>query len=167
MKDAKEAGNKIFRFVQGEKEIFNDIGNGLEEAVKEAAVFKEKMTKGFVNSKNEMPVGATDQFKGHGSSPVIGIFGAAGRAKFRMAPKRDKFKVPTMGTAIHGAAIGGIPAVNNFFDIFHYNRSWFDIVFNNFIIIFEHLLDHVHEIIMKQSKEKNKPLPLKIEGQGS
>ena len=63
--------------------------------------------------------------KGHGSSPVIGIPGSTGRAKFRMAAKRNKFKVSTMRTAIHGTTIGRIATVNYFFDVFHYNRSWF------------------------------------------
>ena len=65
MKDAKETGNKIFRFVQGEKEIFNDIGNGLEEAVKEAAVFKEKGAEEIINGEDAVPVPGMDQFGSH------------------------------------------------------------------------------------------------------
>lgn len=42
MKYADKAGDKIFRFVQGEKEFFNDIRNSLKEAVKQVTVFKEK-----------------------------------------------------------------------------------------------------------------------------
>lgn len=60
MKDADKARDKIFGFAQGEKEFLNDIGNSLEEAVKQAAVFKEKMTKGIVNCENEVPVGTMD-----------------------------------------------------------------------------------------------------------
>lgn len=164
MKDTNKSGNKIFRFVQGEKEFLNDIGSSLKEAVKQIAVFKEKMAEGFVNGKDQVPVSTMNQFKGHSSRLVVGIFGSTGRAKFGMTSKRDKFKIPTMRAAIHGTAIGGIPTVDYFFDVFQYNRSWFYIIFNNFIVIFEHLLYHIHEIVMKQSKVKNKPLPLKIEG---
>lgn len=33
MEDADKTGNKMFRFVQGEKKFFNDIGNSLKKAV--------------------------------------------------------------------------------------------------------------------------------------
>lgn len=33
MKDADKPGNKIFRFVQGEKKFFNDIGNSFKKAI--------------------------------------------------------------------------------------------------------------------------------------
>ena len=107
-----------------------------------------------------------NQFEGHGSKPVVGMPGPACRAKFGMATKRNKFKISTMRTAVHGTAIGGIPTVDYFFDVFHYNRSWFYIVFNNFIIIFEHLLYHIHEIIMEQSRAENKPHPSRLRGRG-
>lgn len=84
-----------------------------------------------------------------------------------MAAKRDKFKISAMGTAIHDTTIRGIIAVDDLFNVFHDNRSWFYIVFNYFIIISEHFLYHIHEIIMKQSRAESKPFPLKIEGQGS
>jgi hypothetical protein len=125
MKDTNKTGNKILGFVQGEKELLYDIGNGLKQAVEEEAVFKEKMAEGFVDGEDQMPVGTLNQFKGHGSRPVVGIFGSTGRAEFGMAAKRNKFKLSTMRAAIHGTAIGGIPTVDYFFDIFQYNRSWF------------------------------------------
>lgn len=33
MKNADKARDKVFGFIQGEKEFFDDIGNSLEEAV--------------------------------------------------------------------------------------------------------------------------------------
>ena len=60
MEDADKAGDKIFRFVQGEKEFFDNIGNSLKEAVKQATVFKEKMAEGFVNGEDQMPVGTVN-----------------------------------------------------------------------------------------------------------
>ena len=43
MKDADKARDKIFRFIQGEKELFDDIGNSLKEAVEQITVFQEEM----------------------------------------------------------------------------------------------------------------------------
>lgn len=86
---------------------------------------KEKMTEGFVNGKDKMPVGAVDELKGHSSRPVIGIFGTACRTKFRVAAERDKFKVTTMRAAIHGTTAGRITAVDDFSNVFHNDRSGF------------------------------------------
>lgn len=61
-----------------------------------------------------------------------------------------------MGTAVHGAAIRGRTAVDHLFNVMQDNRSGFYIVFDDFIIIFEHRLYHVHEIIMKQRSEESK-----------
>lgn len=60
MKDTKKAGDKISRFVQGEKKFFNNIRNSLKEAVKQGAVFKEKMAEGIVDGEDQMPVGAVN-----------------------------------------------------------------------------------------------------------
>lgn len=60
MKDTDKTGNKIFGFVEGEKEFLDDIRNRLKEAVKEPAVFKEKMAKGFINSEDQVSVGTVD-----------------------------------------------------------------------------------------------------------
>ena len=164
MKDTDKTGNKIFGFVQGEKEFFYDIGNSLKETVKQAAIFEEKMTERIINGENKMPVCTVNQFEGHGSRPVIGILSTAGRAELGVTSERDKFKSTTVRAAIHGTSIRGITTVDYLFDVFHDNRSWSKVIFNNLIIIFKHLLYHIHEIIMKQSREESKPFPLKIEG---
>jgi len=114
VEDTNKARNEIFRFVQGEKELFNDIRNRLKKAVKQAAVLKEKMAEGFANGKDKVPAGAVDELKGHGSRPVIGILGAAGRAELRVAAERNKFKAATMRAAVHGTPKGGITAVDDF-----------------------------------------------------
>lgn len=149
MKDTNKARDKILGFVQGEEKTFDHIRNSLKEAVEQVAVFKEKPAEGFTNGEDHVPVGAVDEFQGHGSSPVVGIFSATGRAELGMAAKRNKLKCPTMGTAIHGPTVRGITAVDHFFNIFQDNRSRLYIVFNNLIIIFKHFLYHVHEIIMR------------------
>lgn len=83
------------------------------------------MAQGIVNGKDKMPVCAVDQLEGHGSRPVIRIFCPTGRAKPGMAAKRNELEVPAMGTAIHGSAVRRIAAVDDLFDIFQNNRSWF------------------------------------------
>lgn len=57
MKDADKPRDKVFGFVQGEKISFDDIGNSLEEAVKQRAVFEEKVAQGFVNGEDKMAMG--------------------------------------------------------------------------------------------------------------
>ena len=66
-----------------------------------------------------------------------------------MAAERNELDVTAMGTAIHGATIRRIPAVNDLINVFHDDRSGFYIVFNDFVIVSEHLLNHIHEIIME------------------
>lgn len=125
MEDAEKAGNKIFGFVQGKEKFFDDIGDCIKKAVKEIAVIKEELAEGLVDREDEMPVSTVDEFEGHGSRPVIGIFSAAGGAEFGMAAERDKFEITAVGTAIHGAAKRRVTAAYDFINVFHDNRSWF------------------------------------------
>ena len=53
-----------------------------------------------------------------------------------MAAERDKLESTAMGASIHGATKGGVPAIDNLFKVFHYNRSGLQVVFNDFIIVF-------------------------------
>ena len=122
MEDTEKAGDKIFGFVQREKEFFKDIGNSLKEAVEQGTVFQEKRPEGIVDGEDQMPVGTVDKFKGHSSRPVIRIFGPAGRAKLGVASKMDKLEGSAMGTGIHGASIRGIAAVDDLLNVFHDNR---------------------------------------------
>ena len=123
VKNTNKTGNEVFGFIQGEKEFFHNIRNRLKQAVKQVTVFQKEMTERFVNGKDQMPVSTVNQFKGHSSRPVVGIFCTACRAKLGMTAKRDKFKISAMGTAIHGTTIRGITAVNDLFNIFHDDRS--------------------------------------------
>ena len=86
---------------------------------------KEKVTKGFINGKDKVSVSAADQFKGHSSSSVVGIFSATGRAKLGVAAKRNEFKCSAMGTTIHGTAIRRVATVDNLVNVFHDNGSGF------------------------------------------
>ncbi len=42
MKDADKTRDKVFGLIQGEKNPFDDIGNGLEETIKQRTVFEKK-----------------------------------------------------------------------------------------------------------------------------
>lgn len=122
MEDTDKAGDKIFGFVQREKEFFKDIGNSLKEAVEQGAVFQEKRPEGIVDGEDQMPVSTVDKFKGHSRRPVIGIFSSTGRAKLGVAAKRNKLEVSAMRTAIHGAPKRGIAAVDDLFNVFQDDR---------------------------------------------
>lgn len=43
MEDADKPRDKVFGFIQGEKEFFDDIGNSLKETVEQVTILKEKM----------------------------------------------------------------------------------------------------------------------------
>ncbi len=81
-----------------------------------------------------------EQFKRHLSGTVCTIFIAAGRAKLGMATERDKFKVTTMRASIHGTAIGRIPTIDHFLDIFHHNRARMEDILDFFKMFFKYLL---------------------------
>jgi len=136
MEDADKTRNKVFGSVQGEKKVFDDIGNSIKEAVKQVAVLEKERPEGFVNRKDEMPVSAVDQLKRHSVRPVNGIFGTTGRAELGVAAERNEFQNSAMRTAIHGTPIRRVTTVDNLINVFHDNRSWFEVVFNNFIIVF-------------------------------
>ena len=135
MEDTDKPWDKVFRFVQGMEQFFDDVRNSLKEAVEQVAVFQKKVAKGFINGKDKMSVSTTNQFKGHGSSSVVGIFRTTGRTKLRMTTKRNKLEGSTMGAAIHGTAIRRITAVDHLIDIFHFRISGMKSIFNFFIMV--------------------------------
>lgn len=55
-----------------------------------------------------------DDFKGHRSSPVNGVYVAAGRTEPGVTAEGDIFHVATVGTGIHGTAKGRIATMNHF-----------------------------------------------------
>lgn len=73
-----------------------------------------------------------------------------------MTTERNERKISAMRAAIHGATVRWLPIVDDLFDVFHDNRSGFNIIFNNLVIVFKHLLYYIHEIIMRQNDTKNK-----------
>ena len=82
----------------------------MEEAVKEGAVLKEKISEVFINGKDTVAVSAGKQFKRHTGGAFLGIFDAAGGAEPGVASEGDKLHVATMGAGIHRAALGMVAA---------------------------------------------------------
>lgn len=95
-------------------------------------------------------MGTANEFKGHFSGAVNAVFIAAGGAELGMAAEGDKFEFAAVGTAEHGAAIRGIPAVYHLFNVFHDNRTGMKDIFNFFVMFFKNLLENVHNTIMKE-----------------
>lgn len=129
-------GTKFFDLFREKKSCFMTSETASKRQLSRSRSSRKKMAKGFVDGEDKMPVSALNQFEGHGSRPVVGIFSATGRAKFGMAAERNKLESTAMGAAIHGSAIRRVTAVDHFFNVFHDNRSGLQVVFNNFIIVF-------------------------------
>ena len=96
-----------------------------------------------------MSVSAVNQFKRHFCGTVDTVLVTTGRAKFRMTAERNELKFSAMGTAVHGTAIGRIPTVNHFPDVFHNNGTGMKCIFNFFIVLFKYFLKNVHKNIME------------------
>lgn len=107
----------------------------MEQTVKEGTAIKEKVPELFINSKDAVAVMDIYQFKGHVGSAFHGIFIAAGGTEAAFAAERDKLKLSTVGTAIHGAAKGRIAAVYHFIDILHLGLSGMKGIFNFLIMV--------------------------------
>lgn len=135
MENHDEAGSEIHGFVLFEEHAGNNVVNSMKKAVKERAVFEEKMPEVFVNGKNAMAVLDIYQLKRHTGSAFHGIFISAGRAETAVAAERDKFKFSTVGAAIHSSTEGRITTVNHLIDIFDFSISGVKSIFNFFIMV--------------------------------
>ena len=81
------------------------------------------MTKFIINGKDTMTMSAIDKFKRHDSRPIYRVLSTTGRAKFRMATKRNKLKIATVGASIHGTAKGWVSTVNHLVNVIHNNGT--------------------------------------------
>jgi hypothetical protein len=54
--------------------------------------------------------------------------------------KGNKFEITTIGTTIHGATIGRIPAVEHLIDVFHFGFAGMKSILNFFVMIAEQIL---------------------------
>ena len=121
MKNQDETRSKVFRHVHLEEHAGNDTGDGMEQAVKEFTVFKEEMTKIFIDCENTMPVGNINQLERHVGGAFHGILISAGRTETAVTAEGHVFKLPTFRTAIHGTAIRRVTTINHLLDIFNHS----------------------------------------------
>lgn len=107
----------------------------MKQTIKQRTVFKEKITKIFINGEDTMAVLNMNQFEGHTGSAVHGVFVTAGRAETAVATERNKLKLTAVRTAIHGTTKRGITTINHFIDIFHLRISGMKSIFYFFIMV--------------------------------
>ncbi|EEC90727.1 hypothetical protein EUBIFOR_00807 [Holdemanella biformis DSM 3989] len=107
----------------------------MKEAVEQSTVFKKKVTKIFINSKNTVAVLDINKLKRHRSSTCHRILVSTGRTKTAVTSEWDKFKLAAMGTTVHGTAKRWITTVDHLIDIFHLSRSGMKCIFNFFIVV--------------------------------
>jgi len=117
-----------------------DTAYHMEKAVQKPAVFKEELLQVFMNSEYTMPVLYINYFERHAGSSFHRIFCSACGAETAVAPERDKFKISTVGTPIHGTTTGRVSTVNHFFNIFHFTGTWMEGIFNFFVMVSENFL---------------------------
>ena len=146
----------VHGFVHFVEHTQNDAAYGMEKAVKECAVFQEKIPQVLVYSKNTMPVLDVYKFKGHICSPLHSVFVAACGAETAFAAEWDKFKLPTFWAAVHGAAKRRVTAVYHFINILHFGFAGMEGIFNFFIIVCKYFLEDIHKAIMQESGGKSK-----------
>ena len=76
-----------------------------------------------------------NKFTGHMKRANLVVFVTAGRAETALAAERNKFKITTVRTAIHGTAKRRVTTMNHLVDIFNDSRTWMEFVNHMFIII--------------------------------
>ena len=139
----------------------------MKQAVKEYTVFKEEVTEIFVDGENAMPVSNINQFEGHVGGAFHRILIPTGGTEATVTPEGNEFKFPTFGAAVHGTAIRRITTINHLLDVFNYCVARMKSIYHFFIMIGKDSLKDIHEISMKEMKEKENPNPLMNEGKGS
>ena len=135
MQDTDESGNEISGSVHLVKHAEHNGADSVEQAVQQGAVFQEIRPEFFGDRKDTMPVVAVDQFTSHGGCPLPGIKVTAHWTEMGMAAKRDKVEMTALRAAIHGAAEGGITAVDHLIDVFYLRRTGMESIYNFFVVI--------------------------------
>ena len=158
MENHDKSRRKIFGFIHLEKHVRDNTCNCMKKAVKEGAVFKEKITKVFINGEDTMPVLYIYEFKRHRCSAFHAVFVSACRTKTTVTTERNKLKVSTVRTMVHGTAKSRVATVDHLIDIFHFSISWMESVFNFFIVVGKNPLQDINKTIMKDDLKKRNPL---------
>lgn len=87
-----------------------------------------------------MSVGAVNQFKRHGGRAFLTVFYTTGRTKAALAAKRREFHISAMRAGIHGSSERRVSAVDHLRDVFHFDISGMESIFNDFIVVFKNVL---------------------------
>ena len=124
VEDHDKTGSELHGFILFKKHTGNNAVYGMKKAVEEGAVIEEKAPELGINGKNTMPVGNTDQFKGHRDSALHGIKVAAGRTEAAVAAERNEFHFSAVRAAVHGATQGGVATVDHFIYVFNNRSMW-------------------------------------------
>ena len=98
---------------------------------------KEIKAKFFRDCENTMSVNAGNKFAGHMKRTELIIFVTAGRTETAFTTKGNEFKITTMGTAIHGTAMGMVTTMNHLVDIFNDGRTRMEFINDMFVIVGE------------------------------
>ena len=130
----------------------------MEETVKESTIFKEEMTKVFVNGENTMPVGDIDQLEGHAGGAFHGVLIAASGTETAVTTEGNEFKLPAFRTAVHCTAIRRVTTMNHLLDVFNHSVARMKSIYHFFIMISEDFLQNIHMISMKKRGTKSNPL---------
>ena len=125
------------------------------------------MAKVLIYSKDTVSVRYIDELESHVGGTFHGILIAAGRAEAAVAAERDELKVAAFWTAVHSAAKRRVTTVNHLLDIIDHSVARMKSIYHFFIMIGKDSLKDIHEISMKEMKEKENPNPLMNEGKGS
>ena len=82
-----------------------------------------------------MAVNTGNKLAGHMERTKLVVFVSAGRAKTAFTTERNKFKIATVRTAIHGTTVGRVTTMDHLVDIFNDSRTRMEFVNDMFIII--------------------------------
>ncbi len=124
VEDHDKTGSEVHGFILFKKHTGDNAVYGMEETVKERTVIQEKLPELFINGKNTMPVGNTDQFKGHGRSALHGVEIPTGRAEAAVAAERNEFHFSAVRTAVHGPAKRRVTTVDHFIHVLYHRLTW-------------------------------------------
>ena len=167
MQDTNEARSKIPGLIHVKEETQYNRAHSLKKTVQERAIFKEEDTEFFRNSEDAVAMFTFDQFSSHSSCAFSGVKITAGGTETRMTAERYEFEMTAERASIHGTSESGITTIDHLVDVFNFDRTRMQSIYDFFIVVTKNLLEYIHSSIMKQRTAKRKPPPLKIEGQGS
>ena len=125
------------------------------------------MAKVFINSKDTVSVRDIDELESHVGGTFHGILIPAGRTETTVTAERNEFKFTTFRAAVHGTTKRRVTAINHLLDVFNHSVARMKSIYHFFIMIGKDSLKDIHEISMKEMKEKENPNPLMNEGKGS